>query len=613
MSARLFLCYLGAIGLLWLAVSSSATYAATVASLPVSPALPDWDPTCYSTYPQIDTFLHNTATQYPQIATVIDGGLAWEGTRHIWEITLESTVHPGPKPGVFLVAGQHPRDIATTEMLLRLVTYLTQSYGTDPDVTWLLDNRTINIIPSANPDGYYSVYNDGYNQFKNRDNLYCANSINRGADINRNYPYQWNTVGDSTIACDAAYPGPSALSEPESSAVISLFQSSGADLLINLQATGPGILYPWGYTPTPPSDAQGLFALGWAFGRLNGTPASAVRTENSHSPVSGIIDDDAYGQYGIPAYTWNIGSMLSPLCSDLDPLWNAQRPAFVYAAKAAGLTLPTTLAHAYGPSPTGLTVTPDGTSAITLTAVLSSNIGLVAGAVYTIDNPAADGSGISISGSYGSGTVTVTASVDISALPAGRHIILAQGKNDSDQWGVFSSAFFTVTAQSPTLTPTSTQTFTPAPSPTESPSGTSTATLTATGTSPPTQTPGGPTATSIPSSTSSATPIDTGTATNTPFPLTHTATSTHTPTPTSTWTSTPLPSTGTATASSTSTATLTYTVTPNSYKYDHSLHLYSYRNPNCYTHHYHFYHYGYWNPHLDSHDHRHTYKHRDPN
>ena len=328
---------------------------------------PDWDPACYSTYTQVDTFLHNQATLYPQIVTLLDGGLAWEGTRHVWALKLTSSIHPDPKPDLFLIAGQHPRDIATTEMLLRLITYLTHSYGNDPDVTWLLDNRTLTIIPAANPDGYAQVPM-GLNQFKNFDNNYCTNSINRGADINRNYPFQWNTVGTSPLACDLSYPGPSSLSEPESSAILSLLQlrsprghpdfglrinttgsqsaihnpqsAIGNGLLINLQATGPGILYPWGYTPVPPPDAPGLYALGSAFGRLNGTPPSQVRTENSHLPISGIIDDTAYALYGIPAYTLNIGTTQSPLCTDLDPIWNAQRPAFIFAAKSAALDLP---------------------------------------------------------------------------------------------------------------------------------------------------------------------------------------------------------------------------------------------------------------------------------
>jgi len=236
-SARLLLCFLAALATFALAGSSLSARAAT----PASPLSPDWDYACYSTYPQIDTFLHNIAAQYSQIASVIDGGLAWEGTRHIWALKLGSSVHPGPKPGLFLVAGQHPRDTATTEMLLRLVTYLTQSYGSDPDVTWLLDNRIVTIIPEANPDGYFRVYNDDYSQFKNEDNQYCANSSSRGADINRNYPFQWDVVEGNRPQCEAAYPGPSALSEPESSAVLSLFQASGAGLLINLQAPGPGI------------------------------------------------------------------------------------------------------------------------------------------------------------------------------------------------------------------------------------------------------------------------------------------------------------------------------------------------------------------------------------
>ncbi len=92
-----------------------------MAGAPLAPVAPTWDPSCYSTYAQIDTLLHNTATQYPQIATLLDGGLAWEGTRHIWALKLGSNVHPGPKPGLFLVAGQHPRDIATTEVLLRMI------------------------------------------------------------------------------------------------------------------------------------------------------------------------------------------------------------------------------------------------------------------------------------------------------------------------------------------------------------------------------------------------------------------------------------------------------------------------------------------------------------
>ncbi len=174
-------------------------------SLASPAAVPDWDPSCYSTYPQIETFLQTKASQYPNIASLIDGGTAWEGTRHLYALRLTSQTAI-EKPAILLVGGHHARDIATTEMLLRFVTYLTQNYNVDPDVTWLLGNRTVVILPLANPDGYAQVVL-GLNQFKNRNNSYCGNSNNRGADINRNYPYQWNTVGTSPLPCDSSYPG----------------------------------------------------------------------------------------------------------------------------------------------------------------------------------------------------------------------------------------------------------------------------------------------------------------------------------------------------------------------------------------------------------------------
>ena len=89
---------------------------------PHSALSPDWDPACYSTYDQIDAFLHAQAAQHPRIAALQDGGFAWEGTRHVWALTLTSSVYPAPKPGLFLVAGQHPRDIATTRVIFQTPT-----------------------------------------------------------------------------------------------------------------------------------------------------------------------------------------------------------------------------------------------------------------------------------------------------------------------------------------------------------------------------------------------------------------------------------------------------------------------------------------------------------
>src|SRR4029079_3507213 len=135
----------------------------------------------------------STTANYPHLATLSDAGPSWEGTRHQWLLKLTNDSTPGPKPAIFLLAGQRPRDIAGPEMLRRYIFLLTQSYGVDPDITFLLDRRTIYILPIANPDGYWQVYGNGLSWFKNTDSDDgCSNQTQWGTDLNRNYPFHWN-------------------------------------------------------------------------------------------------------------------------------------------------------------------------------------------------------------------------------------------------------------------------------------------------------------------------------------------------------------------------------------------------------------------------------------
>jgi hypothetical protein len=554
-----------------LSLAALSVLASVPASSTSAARSPDWDPTCYKTYPQIEAFLQAQAAQYPQVATLVDAGPSWEGTRRLWALRLGSARVPGDKPTLLLVGGHHARDIATTEVLLRFAAYLTTGYGTDPDATWLLDHRAVVVLPLANPDGYQRVVG-GYPAYKNSNAAYCpSNSLYRGADLNRNYPWAWNTVGTSQNQCDSSYPGPAALSEPESRAVLTLAVASGVDLSLNLQAPGPSILYPWGHTPVLPPDAEGLAAMGRALGRLNGTPPGAVTTHNAFLPISGILDDTLYALEGAPAFTLNIGAEYAPTCGTLSLIWNAQRPALLYAAKAVGGEAGVTLSRAYGPVVSSIAAGQPGQGTVLLTAELSATAGTVEGAVYYVDDLGPDGTGLPMQGDFGGGTAQASAPVDTSGLPAGRHMLLVQGVGADGRWGVLSSTFFTLTV-GPTTTPLP-------PSPTRTPTLTTTSTSTATGTRTPTSTPAvshsptatrthTPTRTSTTSVTPTAsytiTPIPTATTTpiSATFPPTSTPTPTYptyTPTPSVTTTGTRTP---TPTRTHTGTPTFTPTITP---------------------------------------------------
>ncbi len=489
-----------------------------------------WDSACYRTYTQVEAFLQGVAGMHPQIAELRDAGLSWEGTRHLWLMRLGSGRLPEPKPAIYLVAAHHARDVATPEMLLRYISYLTENYGVDPDVTWLLDNRTIWVMPLANPDGYEQIYYGGQcARLKNTDTYGCTNPLDQGADLNRNYPYQWNTGGASSEPCDSSYPGQAALSEPESQHVLGTFQTTGADLVLSLQAPGPSIRYPWGWTAVPPADAAGLDAFAWGLARLNGTPRSAVSQHNTGTAISGILDDTIYGLFNVPAFTLNIGDMRAPVCASLDTIWEAQRPALIYAAKAVAITTTTTLSRSFGPVTHDLAVeTGPVSNTLSLTGVISANYGTIAGAVYSVDAPAVDGSGVEMSGNFGGGIANVNALVDTDNLPDGRHLLLVQGRNDSNHWGVFSSVFFTVTGSSVTPSATPVTTATPTLTASATYTASSTRTPSASPTRSPTMTPtNSPTHTRTPSSTRSPSPTITTTSTYSAI----TDTPTITPTP----------------------------------------------------------------------------------
>src|SRR5689334_9940645 len=190
----------------------------------------------YRTVAEIRAYVDSKAAQYPNLAEVFTYGQSWEKVRSggsagwdLFGITLTNRQIAGPKPTFFLMACIHAREIATPELALRLVDYLLTNYGTDGDVTWLLDEHKIVIVPVANPDGHV-LAEQSYYQRKNTNTSYgggCANpptiTNQYGVDLNRNSDFKWGTINPpSEPRCGQTYPGPSVASEPETAALETL-------------------------------------------------------------------------------------------------------------------------------------------------------------------------------------------------------------------------------------------------------------------------------------------------------------------------------------------------------------------------------------------------------
>jgi len=387
-------------------------------------------------------FLQDTNAAYPNLVELIDIGNAWQAShgghpRDMWVLRITNE-HPAygdiaDKPAFFLMANIHAREVATPELAIRYIKYLTSGwdgeggYNVDPDATWLVNHNVVYVLVSQNPDG--RVVNEadtGAYRRKNMNNDECAYS-EFGIDLNRNHSFFWGCCGGSSgYPCDETYRGVSAGSEPETQAFQAYIPSVIPDqngpnndttiapaspltttgTFLTLHSYADEVLWPWDLPQPPPNQAQ-LEAIGRKLASYNGYEP----TGDIGYGVDGATDDWVYGKLGIPAFTFEVGS--GGDCGDFFPeygcidgidgmprsFWDENRPAFIYLTKIAR----TPYVTAYGPDSEEVLVMPGGAEPgqpVQLTATVTDHrytgdpLQPISGAEYFIDAPGQDGAGI---------------------------------------------------------------------------------------------------------------------------------------------------------------------------------------------------------------------------
>ncbi len=144
----------------------------------------------------------------------------------------------GRRPTTVYVAAQHAREWITPEMVRRLLDYYLTGYGSDPQITSIIDNNELWFIPVANPDGYDYTHDAERLWRKNlRDNNGDGQiTAGDGVDLNRNFPTRWgyDNEGSSPNFGSETYRGPGPMSEPEDQALDALFARDHARVLHQL-------------------------------------------------------------------------------------------------------------------------------------------------------------------------------------------------------------------------------------------------------------------------------------------------------------------------------------------------------------------------------------------
>jgi carboxypeptidase T len=207
----------------------------------------------YLKYNEMLAELDAMAAQFPNLITVkapISTFLTHEN-RPIYHVRISDNpnTNEAGEPKVLYTAIHHAREPMSLMETIYYMWYLLENYGTNDEVTYLVNNTQMYFVPCINPDGY--VYNETTNP--NGGGMWRKNRRNNGGgvygvDLNRNYSYGWGTTGTSATPSNETYRGPSAFSEPETQAMRWLVQNNDFEMAFNAHTYAEDILFPIGTT-----------------------------------------------------------------------------------------------------------------------------------------------------------------------------------------------------------------------------------------------------------------------------------------------------------------------------------------------------------------------------
>jgi hypothetical protein len=298
-----------AAGGLALALLGSQTGVAAAADFPAKDSR-------YHNYAEMVAVLDDAVADHPEIVQKFSIGESYKG-REIWAAKISDHVADDEnEPEVLFDALHHAREHLSVEQALAILRWLTDDYGSDDEITRLVNTREIFIVFMVNPDGgEFDLTGSPYRGWrKNRQPNSGTTAV--GTDLNRNYGYRWACCGGSSGKKSAStYRGSRAFSAPETRAIRDFIDSrvvGGRQQIktaITFHTAGEQILWPYGYTRTNvPSDMTrddqaALVTMG-----------RKMAARNDYTPMQSsslyITDGDqidwAYGVHRIFMYTFEL-------------------------------------------------------------------------------------------------------------------------------------------------------------------------------------------------------------------------------------------------------------------------------------------------------------------
>ncbi len=265
----------------------------------------------YPTHAEIGQILADLAAAHPTRARTFQWGTSIQG-RALWGIVISDNVNDTEaEPEVRLSSTMHGDEVTGMVLTLDFANYLLSNYGVAgrEDVTNLVDNYEIHLMPDHNPDGTYLVQR------------YNAN----GEDLNRNFP-------------EPAGTHPTVESENQSF----MAYANAHDFVISANYHGGALvmnyLWDWTYTLAPDDAALRKLSLEYSTYNLpmyNGSFPQGITNGADWYVATGTLQDWSYDQTGCIDTTIEVSNTKWPSASTLVTFWNENREGMMHYVKAA--------------------------------------------------------------------------------------------------------------------------------------------------------------------------------------------------------------------------------------------------------------------------------------
>jgi hypothetical protein len=201
-----------------------------------------------------------TARANPGLAKLVSIGKSVKG-QDILAVKVTNNARQlsdGKRPAVLYAGSQHAREWITPEMVRRLMHYYLDGYGSNAEVTKLVNTTELWFLPVANPDGYDFTFTEDNRLWRKnlRDNNGDgAISGGDGVDLNRNFAVKWgyDNEGSSPDPSSETFRGAGPNSEPETKALDKLFNQIRFKHFINYHSAAELLLYGIGWQVSTPS------------------------------------------------------------------------------------------------------------------------------------------------------------------------------------------------------------------------------------------------------------------------------------------------------------------------------------------------------------------------